>query len=366
MVTPADIALSLEPIEPRTRARLIGFFGSAQAVYAASRSELVGQARLTPKHALGIASKRFHAQAEQELRRAEREGIHILTPTHPDYPPLLAQVDDLPQVLYLRGESDLLRAPMVAMVGTRKVTTYGLAVCNRLIEQIAQRMPEAVIVSGLAFGVDVACHRAALHHGLRTIGVMATPIHQVYPSVHRAVADQMMACGGALVSEMSSLHAASKYAFLQRNRIVAGMSAGTIVVQSPDRGGSMVTASIADSYDRPLMCPPGPINEAQSEGTNRLLRTLKARMVCSGGEVLEELGWLEPAAVHHSAQADAPSLRGDQKTLYEAICASPQIALEELQIQTGMPAQELLGVILELEFAGHIRSLPGNQYERFH
>lgn len=363
--TLADIALAMElGLHPQLIIHLIDRYGSAEALFAASASDLIGQAQLKPPIAQSLARRKFHAAAEQELRWAQRNGIHILTPACDDYPPLLRECPDRPHILYVRGDPGVLQAPMLAMVGTRKINSYGLYVAGKLVQELAADHPEATIVSGLAFGVDVACHRAALAHGLRTIAVMATPIHQIYPSVHADIAEEIVARGGALITELSSTTSGSRMAFLQRNRIVAGMSAGTIVVQSPDRGGSMVTASLADGYDRPLLAPPGPLNDPKCAGTNALLRTLKARIVCSGTDIARELGW-QAIASQPTPTATRPDLRGDQQRIYDAICASPRLHVEELEATLTLPSQQLLQTLLELEFAGYVRALPGNRYERF-
>lgn len=363
--TPADIALTLDlGSSPDLIVHLLELFGSAEAVYAASSGELIERAQVRQIIAYVLPQKKSHARAEQELRWAAGNGVQVITSLSPDYPALLLDCPDRPHVLYVRGEASALQAPMLAMVGTRKISSYGLWTAGKLVQELAALQSEAAIVSGLAFGVDVACHRAALAHGLRTIAVMATPIHQIYPTVHRDIAEEIIRSGGALVSELNSQAPVSKYTFLQRNRIVAGMSAGTLVVQSPDHGGSMVTASIADSYDRPLLAPPGPLNDAKSAGSNRLIRTMKARMVCSGSDIAQELGWAS-APSGAGAKPTLPALKGVEKQVYDAVCKHPDLVAEELEFHTGVAMQPLLATLLELEFAGYIRSLPGNRYEKF-
>lgn len=360
-----DIALTLQSgVNYATAAHLLEVFGSAEAIYAASAEELIERAWVKAEIAREITKKKFHRQAEQETTFAQKNGVEVIASTSPLYPRLLRECADYPHVLYVKGDPGIFSAPMLSMVGTRNINTYGLSACHRLVEGLARLMPDLVIVSGLAFGTDVACHRAAMTFGLRTLAVMATPINTIYPSAHSGVAADMVRKGGALVTELSSQDKPAKARFLQRNRIIAGMSPGTIVVQSPQSGGSMVTASIADSYDRCVMCPPANIGEKQSEGTNRLLRTMKARMVCSAEDVIEELGWTVQAA-EPAAQNTLPPMDRNTKAVYDAVCSHPKITLEEIEASTGIGLQELLGILLELEFGGCLRSLPGNKYEKF-
>lgn len=360
-----DIAFGMEPMVPSAKVRLLETFGSAEAIYSASSEALTELTGLRPDVARNITRRRLHSQAKEECVFMSRHGICAVAHHSPVYPRLLCECPDYPPVLYVRGDVQALSALSVAMVGTRKPDSYGLSACARLVDGIGGLRPDAVVVSGLAYGVDVACHRAALAAGLRTVGVLANPLDMVYPSVHRVVAEDMIRRGGAVVSELSSRDTPGRGRFLQRNRIIAGMCAGTVVVQSPDSGGSMITASLADGYNRIVMAPPANMNNEHSSGTNGLIRRLKARMVCSGADILDELGWLPEAVAEAARPGPALPAAGDEAAVYGCICRNERLSLEELTDATGISFGELTGLLMNLEFEGFIRSLPGNRYEKF-
>ncbi len=360
-----DIALTFEEgVNCRTAAHLVGVFGSAGAVYAAAADELVARAQLNPRLAAQIARRKAHDRAAREMEFIFKQDIRAVESTSEYYPALLRECSDYPHVLYMKGDPELLRAPMLSIVGTRKPTTYGLSAVNRIVGDLARMMPELVIVSGLAYGIDVAAHRAAMAHGLRTIGVMAGPLDSVYPSVHRAVAGDMVARGGGLLTEMRSGDTPTKPRFLQRNRIIAGIGEGTLVVQSPLAGGSMATAGMADGYSRTVMAVPANIGEEASEGTNALIRRLRARMVCSAGEILEELGWLTGAMRPVQPEEIRQPEGADARKVYDCLGDGPRMSLEAICDRTGIPLPRMAGILMELEFDGYIRALPGNMYDR--
>jgi DNA processing protein len=363
-MTVDDIALSMETgLNYGTVVHLVETFGSAAAVYAATPGELTERAELNAATAHALGQKRAHKTAENELKYMARNGIAALASTDAAYPDMLRECNDYPHILYIKGDPAALSAPTVSMVGTRRINAYGTAVCNRLVSDMARAMPELVIVSGLAFGVDVACHKAAIDSGLRTVGVLANPLPEVYPSAHYRVGEDMIRRGGAIVSELSSKDHPNKARFLQRNRIIAGMSQGTIVVQSPASGGSMITASLADGYNRCLMAPPANLGDAMSEGTNLLLRRQKARMVCSAADVFEELGWGAADEVAGARQENKPVGEG-LRVVYECICEGGKLSAEQIETRTGIAAAKLMEMLLDLECDGFIRQA-GSRYEKF-
>lgn len=361
-----DIALTFEKgFGTKTVNHLINCFGSAQEVYTATVNELIFKAELNEKLAIQITKKNEHRRAEKEMKHLQKYNITPLIATSSDYPPLLRECEDSPHVLYVLGETKILKQPTLSMVGTREITSYGLKTCDTLIKSLAEAMPELVIVSGLAFGVDTACHRSAVAHGLPTVGVLANALPDIYPTHHLNIAREMIAQGGAVVSEMASTMLPHKGGFLQRNRIIAGLGEGTIVVESPWKGGSMVTASIADGYQRVVMAVPGRVDDFMSTGTNNLIRSMKARMVCTAFDVMRELGW-DVEEKNCDNEEDLTNLSKDEQGVLSLLTGGVVKTTDELAELSGMSMSELLTVLLELEFGGFVKALPGNRYERFY
>ncbi|MCL2561825.1 MAG: DNA-processing protein DprA [Rikenellaceae bacterium] len=361
-----DIALTMLPqVGPRTAVHLLQHFGTAEAIFAASQAELTGRAELRDDIARAIVRKSFHAAAERELRFCERNGVVPIASTSENYPGLLSECPDYPHVLYYRGELSALGARrMLSMVGTRRITAYGHKVCDRLVGEIAPLAPDCVIVSGLAFGVDGACHRAALAAGLTTVGVLAGPLTEIYPAQHASLAEEMIRRGGGILSEYHSAAKHKGVTFVPRNRIIAGMSAGTVIVESALKGGSIITANMADGYNRCVMAVPGRVGDTCSEGTNELIRSQRARMICSGADVLREMDWDFETNAAKTNERDLSSLSRDAAGLFACLPDGEAVSIDGLAEITGLTPPELAAIILELEFERLIRVLPGKMYER--
>lgn len=268
-MTIEDIALQMTPgIGVKGAVHLLGIFGDARGIFAAAPEELAMKAALREDIIRNIVHRKGFAAAEKELGYCRRNSISAIASTDPEFPALLREIPDYPHVLYLKGNAAALSARCVAMVGTRRATPYGQTMCNRLVEGLAAQVPGLCIVSGLAFGIDVAAHRAALAAGVRTVAVLANPLPGVMPAQHTAVARDILDHGGALVTELHSQTRQNGTAYLARNRIIAGLGAGCVVVESPDSGGSLATAHCADGYDRSVMAVPGRATDGMSSGTN--------------------------------------------------------------------------------------------------
>ena len=237
-MTIEDIALQMTPgIGVKGAVHLLGIFGDARGIFAAAPEELAMKAALREDIIRNIVHRKGFAAAEKELGYCRRNSISAIASTDPEFPALLREIPDYPHVLYLKGNAAALSARCVAMVGTRRATPYGQTMCNRLVEGLAAQVPGLCIVSGLAFGIDVAAHRAALAAGVRTVAVLANPLPGVMPAQHTAVARDILDHGGALVTELHSQTRQNGTAYLARNRIIAGLGAGCVVVESPDSGG---------------------------------------------------------------------------------------------------------------------------------
>ncbi|MDR2912491.1 MAG: DNA-processing protein DprA [Alistipes sp.] len=361
-----DIALTLESgIGARTAAQLLARFGTADAIYAASAADLAAKGGLRETLARQISRKEFHRQAEAELTYTRRHEIAAMASTDPDYPPLLREMGDYPHVLYLRGEAEALRMRCVSMVGTRKISTYGQTMCDRLVRQLAERVPDLCIVSGLAFGIDVHCHRAALRYGVPTVAVLANTLPDVTPAQHADVARDILRHGGAIVSECHSNSKQTGDFYLQRNRIIAGLAEGTVVVEAPHKSGAIATAELALGYDRTVMAVPGRATDEVAFGTNSLIKSERAAMVCSGEDIVRALAWdLYVPEVGEKPRPAPAGISADAEGLLGCFVSGDATSVDALGELTALGHTALAPLLLELEFAGRVRRLPGGMYER--
>lgn len=364
-MTLEDIALQLTPgIGVKGAAHLLEVFGSAEAIFNASADELVFKARLRADLAQAIVRKMGFAAAEREILYCRRHGVGAVASTDPEYPALLREIPDYPHVLYFMGNLSALSDHCISIVGTRDATPYGQQMCNRLIEGLAERIPRLTVVSGLAFGIDIAAHHAAMAAEALTVAVIANPLPNVTPAQHTAAARDILKRGGALVSELPSTSKQIGAFYLARNRIIAGLSAGCLIVESHDTGGSLYTAHCADSYNRTVMAVPGRATDRASAGTNHLIRNRKAQLVLSADDIVEALMWDlgEDPATLRPQQKELPLLSPAESELLACFRTSDPLSLEALGAISRLDPGELSMRLVELELAGAVRHLPGNRY----
>lgn len=300
------------------------------------------------------------------MRYIAKNNISAVASTDANYPPLLRECVDFPHVLYVKGNVEALAAERtISMVGTRTITPYGQRMSDKLVSELARLEPKATVVSGLAFGVDIACHRAAMKYGLRTVAVIANPLPDVTPAQHAAYAEEIVASGGAIISEYNSQSKPSAGLFLERNRIIAGISAGTVVVESPLKGGSLATAALAESYNRQVFGVPGRIGDRCSEGVNSLIRNRKAQMICRANDIIEELGWnIEKIGFVPEPQPSRPDIGPDEAIVLAAMDDSGAIGIDALGERCRMEMSRISALLFSLEMADLVRSLPGKMYEK--
>ncbi len=362
-MTLEDIALTLQPgIGPRTAAHLLQIFGDARTIYATSLQALEREAGLRHDLAEALVRRSAHAQAEKELRHMERHGIEAIASTDDAYPTLLRECPDYPHVLYLKGDPSVLQRRLLSMVGTRKFTpTYASTVCNRLVEGLAERIPDLCIVSGLAFGIDKECHAAALRCGVPTIAVVACPLPEITPAQHTAFAREIVERGGAIVSELHSATKQNGALFLARNRIIAGLSAGTVIVQSEAEGGSLQTAAMAESYHRSLMAVPGDITRPNARGTNRLIRDQRAVLIESAEDIIRELMWDTDPHIGPKPPRAAAALSEDAQRVLACFPEGEAISIDRIAEKTALDPGTLGELLFELETEGAIGFQPGNR-----
>ncbi len=363
-----DLALIfVRGLGARGAAHLMEHYGSAEAVYDASRSDLVEGAGLREDIAEGIIHREGLNQALKEVEYCRKHGISMIAATDPEYPLLLKHIPDRPHVLFVKGNIDVLRKPTLSMVGTREMTPSGQYAANKLIEGLAAEMDEFTLVSGIAYGVDAACHRAALAHSVPSVAVLANALPEINPAPHRQLAEDILRNGGALVSELSSQSRQNGKLFIARNRIIAGLSMGVVVVESSASGGSIATANIADSYNRVVMAVPGRISDSASFGTNNLIRSGVARLVLTARDIILDMDWESHCRSLTKGLDQDPlftDLAPEELTVMAVFDMEAKPDMSKLLSATRLTIGELMMVLMNLEIKGLIRTLPGQRYEK--
>lgn len=356
------IALSmLKGIGPVNARNLVAYCGGVDALFTETKlkNTLAKVPGIGPKLIASITDKKVLPAAEKELAYVRKHKLRMLFYLDADYPMRLKQAEDAPVLLYVKGNADLDSKHMVSIVGTRTPTEPGKRLCVELVEGLKEC--GATIVSGLAYGIDITAHRAALRNDLPTIGCVAHGLDKLYPGEHASTAKEMLD-QGALVTEVPSDGAFAPGNFPARNRIIAGLSDCTVVVESAPKGGSLITADIANSYDREVFAFPGRPTDPRSEGCNMLIQRNQAALVTNARDVLRLMDWLprkKKAPVQAALFAD---LLPDEQTLVDIIKAKGKIAIDDLCVASRMPQGKMAGLLLNLEFSGVVRSLPGKVY----
>ena len=317
---------------------------------------------------LDAALQEMEAQvprAEEELEFARLHHIRCLCYHDADYPSRLRECDDAPLLLYYKGNADLNRTYVINMVGTRHCTEYGKDICRRFVNELATLCPDVLVVSGLAYGIDIHSHRAALDNGLDTVGVLAHGLDQIYPRLHRDTAIQMTSQGGLLTEFMSRTNA-DKMNFVRRNRIVAGMADATIVVESAEKGGALITADIATSYHRDVFAFPGRANDPYSQGCNRLIRDNKAALLQNAQDFVEAMRWQSPPTANRKATGIQGELFHDlceeEQCIVDCLQQAESLQINALAVATNLPVHKLSAFLFNLEMKGVVRLLSGGMY----
>lgn len=347
-----------------TAKALLSHFGSAKAVFEANRLDLAELAAVHRDMLAPLLSKETFAAAEKELKFIERQKIQAFAFGQAGYPKRLLSFDDAPFLLFYQGEAAALQAlRTVAVIGTRRPTDYGLQHCERLIEEIAPFSP--MIVSGLAFGLDICAHRKSLQIGLPTVAVVAHGLDRIYPHEHRKTAEQMQAQGGILTEFLSGTRP-NRENFPMRNRIIAALSDALIVAESAEKGGSIITAELANNYKKDVFAVPGRLGDAYSAGCNWLISQHKATLLQDGQQLGELLRWTGKPRQKPKNQGQTllfSQLNDDERHIATALAAVENCHLDQLIQTAGLSTSRLAACLLELEFKGLVRALPGKNYQ---
>ncbi|MDD6553676.1 MAG: DNA-processing protein DprA [Prevotellaceae bacterium] len=306
-------------------------------------------------------------RAEVEYAWDQRHGVHVLCLNDPDYPQRLKEVDDAPLVLFYKGNTDLNQRHVIDIVGTRRCTTYGQDIIRHFIKELKAYCPEVLIVSGLAYGVDICAHRNALENDFPTVGVLAHGLDDLYPAAHRETAKKMINNGG-LITEFLTQTRAEKVNFIRRNRIVAGMSDATILVESAFKGGGLITTGIAQDYGRDVFAFPGPvINAPYSEGCNNLIRDGGAGLISSAEDFVKAMGWQSDAVLYEAKRKGIErqlfvDLSPEEELIVNALKEKDNQQMNMLTVKTNIPIGRLTALLFQLEMKGVVKAMAGGVY----
>ncbi|PKP38621.1 MAG: DNA-protecting protein DprA [Bacteroidetes bacterium HGW-Bacteroidetes-14] len=341
---------------------IIDNLGSAKALFEMSRDML--EEIFTPGQVCidEILNRKNLDEARAELEWCREKGIRIHHRDHPDFPPLLRSCPDAPVVFYSFGSCNLNSDRIISIVGTRLSSSYGEKMCRKIVADLSESGVKPVIASGLAFGIDICAHLAALDNGLDTIAILANPLDRIYPAAHTSHARKIVK-QGSLLTEFPRGSESFKINFVQRNRLIAGLSAATIIVESRAHGGALITAELAHSYSREVFAVPGRIGDIRSEGCNNLIAKNVAAIFTSAEDLLTALGWVsekqkESGRVRKLFYEGNP----DKEKILVALRLNPELNIDELHSITGQKIQELTARVVELEIEGYICSVSGNRY----
>jgi DNA processing protein len=356
-----QIALTLVPHVGDVRAKaLINQFESAEAVFKASKKELQAIEGLGSKAVDSILKFKDFTRAEEEIEFIKKYKITPLFLTDKNYPQRLLNCYDSPPLLYFKGNADLNSSKIIAIVGTRNNNEYGKRICEKLVDDLVNE--DVLVVSGLAFGIDSIAHKSALKNNLKTVGILAHGLDRVYPSQNTSLAKQMISCGG-LLTEFKSSTIPDKQNFPGRNRIVAGISDAIMVIESGIKGGSLITAELANGYNKDVFAFPGRADDTKSEGCNYLIKNNKAGLITCATDLLENMGWKKNQKASPKKERELfIELSADEKVIVDILQTHEQVQIDELYFKSKLSSSAVAQALLILEMQGVVSSLPGKIY----
>ena len=342
--------------------KLVAYCGGAEAVFREKKKSLSKIPGIGEKTVESILSQDVLSRAERELDFADKYGIRILYYLNSDYPKRLQHCYDSPMVLYCNGYTDLNVAKIIGVVGTRNVTDYGKLMTDKIISELVD--DDVMVVSGLAYGVDTCAHYASVKYGLKTAAVLAHGLHTIYPPVNRNLARKILDEGGCLLTEQISGTEPDRENFPKRNRIVAGMIDCLIVVESAAKGGALITAEIANTYDRDVFAFPGKIGDVYSEGCNKLIKENKANIMTDVEDLRYIMRWNEDKKVAAKQMRMFRDFNEDEQKVMDVFGNDSVIYLDKIITETTLSPTKIASILLSLEFDGVVTALPGKRYQK--
>jgi DNA processing protein len=342
-----------------TAKNLISYCGSAEAVFRATQKELLAIPSIGPHVVEQIKRQAVLHEAELELTFVEKNNIEVLLYTDKSYPHRLKHYPDSPLALFWKGNAPLNHYRIVAIVGTRQPTPYGQRICEELVNGLFGY--DVLIISGLAYGIDITAHRKCVELGMPTIGVLGHGLSQIYPAAHRAIASQMMEKGG-LLTEYHHKEGPDREHFPMRNRVIAGMCDALIVVETASSGGSIISAEFANSYNKDVFAIPGRANEPFSKGCNELIKFNKATLAENASDIARHMRWEE---LDHQKTVQSTlfvEMNPTEKMIFDLLQQSDGMQVDMLTYESKLSSSMAAAVLLDMEFKGLVRSLPGKRY----
>ena len=353
--------LKVEGVGDIVAKKLINHLGSAENVFNAKRQQLLSIEGVGDVLYNSLKNKEVFKLAEAEMKFIKDNGIKTSFYKERDYPDRLKHCIDGPVILFSSGNINLEGRKTLSIVGTRQMTSYGADFCRKLIEDIAPLDP--VIISGFAYGVDIHAHNIAMEQGLQTIGVVAHGLNQVYPKVHKKYVAKMEENGG-FFTEFWSTSNPDKENFVKRNRIVAGLAEATVIIESADKGGSLITANVANDYNRDVFAVPGRVTDKYSMGCNNLIKSQRAHLLTNAADLLYILNWQPEEAKQKAVQKQLfITLEDDEQKVYDFLQKNGKELMDVIALECGMPVFKLSSLLLTMELKGVIRPLPGKLFE---
>jgi DNA processing protein len=360
-----QIALTLIPgVGDITARNLLQITGDEETIFRSERKRLINKIGLPPKIAGEILNPEILIQAEKELSFIEKNKIKTYFINEADFPRRLKDCADSPILLYSKGNTNLNAEKIISIVGTRNSTGYGNNFCDTFLEKIAGQLPNTLIVSGLAYGIDIHAHKAALKYNLPTVGILAHGLDRIYPYAHRHTAVEMIDNGGVL-TEFRSNTDPERFNFVKRNRIVAGMADAVIVVESDVKGGSLITAEIANSYCKDVFAVPGKMTDKYSNGCNKLISSHKADLFQSTEYFLQQMGWDDESSKKKKKPVQQnlfTILTDEEQAIVNKLAEKESLHIDQLARELETPAYALFSLLLEMEMKGIIKNMPGNLF----
>jgi DNA processing protein len=352
--------LMAEGIGPVLLKNLMNYFGSAHEVISASKGKLIKVPGISDILANKIMQKENLSKAENQLKLLEIQGVTLLAYSDENYPNRLKRIYDAPPLLFYKGTANLNHPKIIGIVGTRNASDYGRQLTEKIVLGLSNH--NVLIMSGLAYGIDITAHKASLKYGSPTIAAMAGGVDWIYPAVHKKTAEQMCIQGG-LISEQPLGAQPTQGGFPARNRIIAGLSDALIVVEAATKGGALITAEYANNYHKEVFAVPGNIGNTYSEGCNLLIKNNKAQIFTSAEDVVEALNWdLNPSTSDKNTNIDLSIYTNDEAQILSLLYQNGTMQIDELAWQSGLKMSTLAGVLLNLEFQGIVKTLPGKKY----
>jgi DNA processing protein len=341
--------------------QLVSYCGSAEKVFKTPKGKLLKIPGIGEVTAESIQTGKPFLSAEKEIKKAEKDNVQLIFFTDKKYPSRLKQVNDAPSLLYVKGEIDFENPKTIGIVGTRKATAYGRTCVEDLIKDIAIHNP--LIVSGLAYGIDIHAHKYAVKNQLPTVGVMGSGMDVIYPAAHKDIAKKMMENGG-LATEHPFGTQPDAHNFPARNRIVAALSDAVIIVEAAVKGGALITAEIANTYNKDVFAFPGNIGQSHSEGCNNLIKSNKAHLITSARDLEYIMNWQAGTKPTKKVALSLDNFEPNEKLVLGVLIENnKQMMIDELSWKSNIAVSQLASILLGLEFKGIISSLPGKVYK---